>query len=398
LDITTVNAAFSSLDRWIADNGWAGYDPYDIRGQDWYVKLFGTQNAFFRKVRGALALLEYRIPPLGLRKFLRIRKKINAKGMGLFASAYLTQGVATGDPMYNRKAEEVLTWLADNQSRGYPGVSWGYPFHWQSRVFLPKGTPSSVVTATVGDAWLQHYQATQSPRSLDLLEGIADFFQTGLNRPVEDDQHLCFSYTPLDQFKVHNASLFAAAFLARFGAVSGRADLETLALKAVRYTLSEQNSDGSFYYWGSEPATIIDHYHTGFVLRHLDTVRSTLSADFIDEPLSRGYNFYINQLFTQAGIPKFTPDSLYPVDIHSCTEALLCICQLGPRLGGLERLGPVFEFMQEKMLSPEGWYFAAILERKARKIPVRIPYIRWGQAWMLLALAKLQLRLSERHP
>jgi hypothetical protein len=383
------------LDRWISDHGWAGYDPYDIRGQDWYVALFGTQNALFRRVRGALALLEYRMPPLGLRRVLRIRKEINAKGMGLFASAYLTQGVATGDPAHYQKAEETLAWLADNQSRGYPGVSWGYPFHWQSRVFLPRGTPSSVVTATVGDAWLQHYEVTQSPRSLALLEGIADFFQSALNRPVEDEERLCFSYTPLDQFKVHNASLFAAAFLARFGALSGNADLKRLALKAVRYTLSEQNKDGSFYYWGSEPATIIDHYHTGFVLRHLDTVRRVLSADFIEAPLSRGYNFYVNQLFTTAGIPKFTPDNIYPVDIHSCAEALLCICQLGPRLGGLERLRPVFEYIQEKMLSPDGWYFAALHEKNEREFPVRVPYMRWGQAWMLLALARLQFRLYE---
>ena len=168
-----------------------------------------------------------------------------------------------------------------------------------------------------------------------------------------------------------------------------------MALRAVRYTLSEQNADGSFYYWGSEPSTIIDHYHTGFVLRHLDTVRRATSVDFINEPLTRGYDFYLERLFTVDGTPKFTPDNLYPIDIHSCAEAILCVCQLGPQFGGLARIGPVFGLTQEKMLTAEGWYLAAIRQKRGREVPLSIPYLRLGQAWMLLALARLAARLND---
>lgn len=392
---SSVERAFGALDRWITVNGWAGYDPYDIRGQDWYVRLFGAQNAFFRKLRGALALIESEVPPMGLRKLLRIQKRINPKGMGLIASAYLTRWETTDDPAYRRKAEEVLTWLSANRCRAHQGASWGYPFHWQSRIFLPRGTPSVVVTATIGDAWLQHYERTHAKESLDVGEEIARFLTGGLNRPVDEDDRLCFSYTPLDQFKVHNASLFAAAFLARLGALTGNREYETLSLRAARYTLSEQNADGSFCYWGSEPPTIVDHYHTGFVLRHLDTVRRTTSADFITEPLARGYKFYVERLFAADGTPKFTPDSLYPIDVHSCAEALLCIAQLGPEFGALKRLAPVFALTQEKMLTSDGWYLASIRQKRGREAPRSIPYLRWGQAWMLLALARLEARLRD---
>ena len=51
----SVERAFVELDQWITENGWAGYDPYDIRGQDWYIRLFGAQNWFFRKLRGAFS-------------------------------------------------------------------------------------------------------------------------------------------------------------------------------------------------------------------------------------------------------------------------------------------------------------------------------------------------------
>ena len=389
MDEAAVNRAFVSLDSWITANGWEGYDPYDIRGQDWFVRLFGAQNRFSGKLRGALALVESRLPPLALRRLLRVRKQINAKGMGLIATANLTRWAATGDRTYQKKAEDVLSWLAENRNRKYPGASWGYPFHWQSRIFFPRGTPSVVVTATVGDAWLMHYELTQSTSSLDFAEKIAEFLLEGLNRPVNDDESLCFSYTPLDQFKVHNASLFAAAFLARLGALTDNREYQAQALRAVRYTLSEQNEDGSFYYWGSEPPTIIDHYHTGFVLRHLDTVYRATSAQFIAQPLARGYAFYTERLFTQNGIPKFTPESTYPIDIHSCTEAILCLCQLGRQFGKTERIASVFALTQEKLLSADGWYKAAIRWKRHGEVVQDIPYLRWGQAWMLLALARL---------
>jgi hypothetical protein len=395
MNVNSVNQAFSALDQWITNNGWAGYDPYDIRGQDWYVRLLGRQSWFFRKLRGAFAIVESRLPPVGLRKFLRIKKEINPKGMGLLASAYLTQWDLTADPSYRDKAQEVLSWLSNNRCPDYPGASWGYPFHWQSRIFLPRGTPSVVVTATIGDAWLHHYERTRSTESLATLEEIAEFFLSCLNRPVDEDDQLCFSYTPLDHFKVHNANLFAAAFLARLYGLTDNQAYKDLALRAARYTLSEQKADGSFSYWGSEPLTIVDHYHTGFVLRHLDTVRRITSADFIIEPLARGYAFYTQRLFTQDSTPKFTPDDLYPIDIHSCSEAILCVSQLGPEFGGVELLGPLFEFTQEKMLTDEGWYLAAIRQKRGREVPHSVPYFRWGQAWMLLALAQLQRRLND---
>ena len=393
MDECTVDRAFASLDEWISANGWAGYDPYDIRGQDWYVRLFGGEAWLFRKLRAALAIIESECPPVGLRKILRIRKRINPKALGLIAGAYLTRWETTGDPSYREKAEAALAWLAANHCDVYPGVSWGYPFHWQSRIFIPRGTPSVVVTATVGEAWLHHYERTQSVESLDIAKQIAGFFVNGLNRPVDTADRLCFSYTPLDHFKVHNANLFAAAFLARLGALVGNEEYRDLALRAVGYTLSEQNADGSFYYWGSEPPTTIDHYHTGFVLRNLDTVRRATSTDSIAGPLARGYAFYVEQLFTAEGVPKFFPDRLYPIDIHSCAEALLCLCQFGKEFGGLSRLATVFALTQERMRTVDGWYVAAIRRKRDRELLLTVPYIRWGQAWMLLALARLHASL-----
>jgi len=390
-----MSEALTQLDRWIMQNGWAGYDPYDIRGQDWFIVLFGHQTWLHRKLRGVLGLIEQHLPPHALRKVLRIKKTINPKGMGLLASACLSQYKVTAEKQFLVRAEAILAWLTANGNRVYPGISWGYPFHWQSRIFIPRGTPSVVVTGTVGDAWIEHYELTKSQESKNTLERIAQFLLKGLNRYQKSSDQICFSYTPLDTYKVHNANLFAAAFLARLGVITGEDQYSRLALDAVRYTISEQNSAGSFYYWGSEPPTIIDHYHTGFVLRHLDTVQRATGADFIGEPLKRGYQFYLDNLFTADGIPKFTPDSLYPIDIHSCSEAIICVSQLGQAFGGLDRIEPVLRFAIDNMQTDEGYYIAEIRKRWWGDQKATVPYMRWAQAWMLLALARLLAIVSQ---
>ena len=387
-------AAYVDLERWIDANGWAGYDPFDLRGQDWYIRLFGMDGRLFYYVRAALHLLELRLPQARIRKVLNVKPAINAKAVGLLASAYLTRCEKTGDEGSLQRAEQALAWLNENRSDSTgSGISWGYPFHWNSRMFFPRGTPSAVVTATVGDAWLTHYEITSDPASLAVAEGISRFILEELNRPVDRPDMLCFSYTPLDDFKVLNVSLFAAAFLARLGSLTANEEMLATANRAAAYVVSEQNPDGSFYYWGSEPLTHIDHFHTGFVLRHLDTVMTLCSADFIDAPLRKGFDFYKARLFDN-GIPKNTPDSLYPIDIHSCAEALLCLAQLAPKFGGHELMMSVFMFCTERMRHEDGYYVSDLHRSMLGERRTEIPYMRWGQAWMLLAFARADAYFS----
>lgn len=384
---SSASSAFASLDEWVDANGWAGYDPYDIRGQGWYVKLFGSWMP--GKLRTALFILERSFPQRGLRRFLRIKKEINCKGMGLLAQAYLSRFRATQDSQWLKRAESILQWLTANPAPDYQGMSWGYPFHWQSRMFFVRGTPSVVVTGTVSQAFLEHYEITGSQASADVLAQIAVFFETELNRPIETDEQVCFSYTPLDDFQVLNASLFAAAFFAQWGSMHQSDKHIELARKAAAYVIDQQNEDGSFYYWGNEPPTPIDHFHTGFVLRHLDTIRRQLDDNSIETPLARAHEFYLAELFDADGVPKHTPDSRFPINIHSVAEALLCLSMLNGPTDWSQRAANVMRFAQESMLHHEGWFVAEIRKSRGRELKMEVPFMRWSQAWMLLGFARV---------
>lgn len=375
------------LDEWLAQNGWAGYDPYDFKGLPALAGATGQAGMLARR----LILAVEGWFPRAARKLTRIRPSVNAKAMGLFAEGYRQLYVATGDVRHLKRATDALDWLENNRSQGYSGSCWGYPFDWRSRILIPRGTPSSVVSATVGHAFWGFYRMTGDARYLDVCQGICEFFVHDLRKDRLDGGRICFSYTPLDRFHVHNANLFVAEFLARIGLEVGREDYVGLGLQAAAYALSEQNDDGSLCYWGRDQGEDcrVDHYHSGFEVRSLYGLWKHTGEASIGSALRKYYAFYIGRFFLDRRVPKLTPDRVYPINIHSCAEALLCHSTLAPDFPqAWDYLGRGMPWIIEKMQHRQGW-FIYMIRSLGGVLPwrIEIPYIRWGQAWMLRALA-----------
>jgi rhamnogalacturonyl hydrolase YesR len=381
--------SIEQLDNWLSCNGWAGYDPYDLKG----IPLFIKDNPnIFEKVIRKTAIKAESFVPLLLRRIFRVNKTINAKAMGLFADGYLNLYQATRKRSYLEKAEEAIQWLDENYSVGYSGSCWGYPFDWQSRIFIPAGTPSSVVSATVGSAYWNFYEITNEEKYLKTCTSICNFFVQDLNVDQIDKNKLCFSYTPLDSFHVHNANLFVAEFLIRVGKEIGKEQFIDLGLKAVNYALSEQNEDGSLCYWGKDQDSQchIDHYHSGFEIRCLYSIWKYTKEERIHRAVDRYYRFYLTNLFEDNTIPKLTPQRKYPVNIHACAEALLCNTTLSPDFPeAIDYLANTARWVIKIMQDETGYFYYMIRELKGIKWKVKIPYIRWGQSWMLKAFSEL---------
>lgn len=388
--IDLVENTTKRLDNWLEENGWAGYDPYDLKGYPLFIKLTKQNPSFYREVlrKGVYGIELF--APLFLRKLFNIEKMTNAKAMGLFAEAYLSLFKTTQKEDYLIKAEQTLNWLSNNYSKGYSGMCWGYPFNWQSRVFIPRGTPSSVVSSTVGTAFWAFYKLTSDNKYFDVCKGICEFFINDLNIDKINNERICFSYTPIDNFHVNNANLFVAEFLIRVGKEIDNEKYINYGLKATNYTLNEQNNDGSIYYWGKDQENRyrIDHYHSGFEIRSLYSIWKLTANQNVYRALERYYKFYLKNLFIDTKIPKITPKNTYPINIHSCAEAILCTSTLIRDFPeGKEYLVNSLKWTIENMQTEKGWFVYIIRNLKGLKWKVKIPYIRWGQAWMLNALA-----------
>ena len=374
------------LDRWLVGNGWAGYDPYDLRGSPFILRAKSKSARIARRlILGAESWF-----PVFLRQLTRTQKAINAKGMGLFAEGYRQLFETTGDERYLRRAEEALSWLEANCAPGYSGCCWGYPFDWQSLVLIPKGTPSAVVSASAGEAFWGFYRMTGDRHYLESCQSVCEFFVHDLKISRLDSHRICFSYTPIDAFHVHNANLLVADLLIRVGLETGRTSHVDLGMKAVAYALSEQNEDGSICYWGRDQSNgcQIDHYHSGFEIRSLYGIWKSTKDAGVYRALKSYYGFYKEYLFQDKALPKMTPASLYPVNIHSCAEAILCHSTLAPDFPeGREYLSRCAPWAIDQMQHRDGWFIYMIRDIGGWfRYSVKIPYIRWGQAWMLRAL------------
>jgi len=399
VDADRLQDALSRLEHWLERNGWAGYDPYDIRGTPLFLRLqrLGPKASFpVRALRRTLFSLANRYP-LAMRRLLGVRKRINPKSLGLLALGHLARFEATGKDNHRQRAVACLEWLEANAQPAYAGACWGYLFDWHTRVEIPAGTPSAVVSAVVGWAFLEAYQLLDDHHYLDVARSTANFFLHDLNIDRLDASRACFSYTPLDHFHVHNANLFVAAHLGRVGALTGETPYAEAAKLAVAYTLGEQNDDGSWYYWGppDELNHVVDHYHTGFVLRCLDRLCDIGASDSSqwEGALERGLRFYLEHLFEDSGLPKLKPNTTYPVDIHSCAEAILCLTQLGRRYPAAKaQLSRVLNWTLGEMQAADGHFYY----RKYAHRSDRMAYIRWGQAWMLWALAACAVEMGSR--
>lgn len=380
---------------WLMRNGWAGYDSYLIQEHNFFRWLKRWPRVFpLKHIRYPLYQSIYFFPELWL-NILRVKPKIIPKGMGLMASGYLDLWKYTGNDIYLNEAKKILEWLENNPSQGYSGLCWGYPFNWESHRFVPEGTPSSVVSYGVGQAFLKAYQYLGDRKYLTICESICKFLGQDLLVDRISNEEICFSYTPLGKDHVHNANLFAAEFLVSVGSIVGNSDWIDMGRKATMYTVRRQRENGAFWYYGEESRQLglniperaircIDNFHTGFVIRSLRTINDKLCDPEIEKAFEKGAKYYVNKFFPEGDPPlKFHHDRIWPVDIHSCSESICSLTMLR-RLGWPveSKLNRVVEWTLAHMQDYDGHFYY----QKHPFLTVKVPYIRWGQAWMLYSL------------
>lgn len=406
LDIDPVATATDQLEDWLISNGLAGWDPYDVMGHPLFRRLAGVSQSGFRPTSIAARVSHglLRRSPLGMRRVLGVKREVNAKGVGLLLSAWLRLS-ALGDVNAAKQAVSCTSWLVDNADDGpWPGVYWGYPFDWNSRVFIPKGTPSAVVTSTCGQALLDfalspveipEFSTSLRERALEAARGAAVFLSTGLNRHDESTGSSVLSYTPLDDFRVHNASLMAGEYLLRCSRVFDEPSWRELALALLNYTLADQAPDGSFEYWGpgQRIRSDIDNYHTGFVLRSIHAYELE-GAEGARDALEAGWAYYRDVFFEPDGRPLNAPGRRLPLNIHSCAEAILCPATLTDRFPeALPLAEKAARWSVTNMANSDG-SFAYLM--RANGTLDRTPHLRWGQAWMMRALSELRTAQASR--
>jgi hypothetical protein len=153
------------------------------------------------------------------------------------------------------------------------------------------------------------------------------------------------------------------------------------------YVLRGQRSSGAWPYAAHPSGQWVDGFHTGYVLESLGYFLESSMQSVVAGALEAGVRYFARTLIDPDGCPRYFDHSRYPIDVQNCAQAIQTIARLLPR-GGLNRslLERTVDCVVRELFIPShlgGGYFASV---RGRHFTTKTPYVRWGQAPMMLAL------------
>jgi hypothetical protein len=377
-----LDEALDKLRTWVETRDYSGWEPYDVLNSP-LLRQVTTSDA----VAPIMIQSAKRFGQTWMRNLLRVPASKNPKALGLFLASYCDLIRCGFD--CQREIRYIVSELKRLRSANETDYCWGYDWNYVSfrGNVMPAFYANSIATVFCGGALLDTADAFNDTECEQMADSVARFLLTRLNRSVDTQDHLCFSYTPLDRTLIYNNSALIGAFLARVGARRGYQEFLDLAKRAMQYLADEQRADGAWYYGARRRHRWVDGFHTGYNLCALRAYRRYSQDGSFDGAISRGYDFYKRACFTTDGVPKYYATRLYPIDIHSCSQAVLTFCEFAAEDStALDRALAVARWTCANMRSPDGVF---CYQRK-RFTTDRTPYMRWGQAWMMRALTRLR--------
>ena len=407
---------------WTQKNGYATYDHYDFLSSKWgqFSKQFFKKNKLFGiPLVAPIIIADIYFP--NIRKIFA-KKRLSAEAMPYFVSGYFRLYEIEGKKNYLQYGMEILGWLKENSTRTKNGLGWGLHFDWLvGTTLLPTGTPCVTITSYSTDAFLKAYQITKKKDFLEVAKATADFVfydlnkkaksqETGISRRLSGDwinalesgegdtNQISISYTPLDDNIVINANSYGAKILYDVGVIKDNKEYIYLGNKIINYILSQQNEDGSWFYFDKDQKdnsdNFIDSFHTCFVLENLFSIWKYTGDEQIKESIAKGYKFFrdhfINPDFSVRHYYSYPYPTGIKVDIRSCAEAIYCCALLSEIFPeSIDLSMKITEWTINNMWDKNGYFYFRIYRTHKHKMS----YMRWGEAPMFNAITFLLSKL-----
>ncbi|HET8783333.1 MAG TPA: hypothetical protein VFM63_12995, partial [Pyrinomonadaceae bacterium] len=221
----------------------------------------------------------------------------------------------------------------------------------------------------------------------EIARSVCDFILRDLPRPVDTESEICFSYTPNDTTQIFNASLLAAEVLASVGQRTHEPELCDVATRAARYVVNHQRDDGSWVYGTAPTQSWIDNFHTAYILFSLKRIIESCPGGAEFQPaLEQGFSYWKANFFLAEGWPKYYDDNPYPADAHAAASAIVTLVECRDLdESSLNMAQDVARWTIQNLRDERGFFYY----QRRRFYTIRKPFMRWTQAWMLYALARL---------
>lgn len=379
--------SLQKLQDYIEKNEYKGYDPYDgLMSPIFNIPIIRTN----KKVRLYFQQFIKRFP-FNLRPLFFIRKGCNPVTLGLCLQGYTYLIQYSKSEILHSELTKKINFLIDElitlQTKGFSGACWGYDFTWQSSIVsIPAFGPTVVATGIITNALFEYHLFSKDEKAKNLIISSAIFVLNDLNR-TEYGNSFCFSYSPFDRESVFNANMKAVRLLAQAFYLTNEEKFLTEARSALKFVTDSQNADGSWFYSSRKNDNRIDNYHTGYILDCMKEYSELTGDKSITDNIERGFDFYINNFIENERIPKFFHNKPFPIDCTAAAQTILTLCKFGKN----DLAKNVANYVIGNMQDESGYFYYQI----HRFYKNRIPYMRWSNAWMFLALSFLLRNLSK---
>lgn len=384
---------------WLDAYGYESHDPYDIWGTSYglFARKRFYQGDLLGKFMVAPVVLADLIAPgiirMGIEKkrFATADAQIALGFLNLFESGIFNEGLDRGEKM----GDQIMAYSV----KGYSGLSWGYPFDWQSNKGLwKKNTPFITTTPYCFELFVKLHEITHKQCYKDVAESIGRFIYQDLNH-TPHTRGCAGSYSPLDATKVINASAYRAWALREWYEISGCDEGLEHANDNLEFILESQNIDGSWWYaLENDQERFIDHFHTCFVLKNLIKIEKKIPIPELTNAIDRGYEYYVNHLFDSNRIP--IPFSIKPrlqivkTESYAMAEAITLNSLMSERKeGSFEFAHFLTQWTCENLQTRNGYF---ITRSYIWGLKARYPFLRWPQAQMFFAFTNLLLQSTRR--
>lgn len=387
-----VENSIRALHLYIKNENYAGYDPYDTLNSRINFQKFGKWIPIL------LTQFQKR-NPINIRKIIGIKKTHSTKGFGLLLNAYVKLYIKTKDESLRESIEYIKNWLIENQSNYNGSNCWGYDYpYYNPKEKVNKDFPTVVHHSYIYKGFFEYYKLFNDDKVKNILIKNLDFIKNEIPI-IEYQEGISFGYNPQSVDLVcYNASLHASYCLSIGYYFTNDVNLLNKAVRAVEFVISRQREDGSWFYSADrellKERKQID-FHQGFILESIFDIKKLLKInnEKWENSIKKGLKFYYKEQFNEDGWSYYRLPQKYPIDVHNQSQGIITF----EKLKEYDMKYNVFALKITKwtilnMQSKKGYFYY----RKYKYFTNKISYMRWSQAWMLLALSYMQEQVCEQ--
>lgn len=376
-----------SLYNWSKKENYYGWDIYDALNSDLVKKI--CIGSYHLEV---LITQFNKYSPINFRHVLKIKKGVDAKGMALFAQSFTKLYKITNDDIYIQELNKCIDFFKKESVKSvYQYDCWAHYFNYTTidkSVLSPK-EPDVITTSNVIKALVDSYFIIEDHDLLKLAKSAFDFLVYRLLRKT--DQGLYYlMYSPVADTKmVINASALGLDAISKLLALY-RDDpkMKEIASNLCDTLLKTQKEDGSWVYsiYHNGKERVQTDFHQGFIIDGLleyVKVAEPGKKNKIFECIHKGINFYRKVQFQEDGRCHFRYPQFYPTEIHAQAQGIITFSKYSFYDSDILDFSRKIAHWTIKNMQDNSGYFYYY---KSPFFVSKIPYMRWGQAWMLLAL------------